>query len=275
MTEMDLLDQLLWAAAVLGLVGVLTPLVFTLCGGTVLCITAEEDPAAAEPADDDPDYRRRYGQLRDLGFRPVGVVTERAWFFLFHWFWSARHRCLATPDGKCFAALCRLDRGEALRINLTTFTTGGGVVRTAAPGAGVQYHSECSVRTEFQGLEPDALLARHRECVDLFTRQQGVSAVSETLAGYAAADEDHERQMLPSFLDVGPALVAVFLLAPALLGLFVWWLVHGSIGGRGVAVALCVGCAVYVLVTQGVILGLIRRQLRESNPPRKPDTEAG
>src|SRR5947207_1955627 len=137
MTEMDLGDELLWAAAVLGLVWALAPMVFSLCGWTIVRYTAEEDHAAVEPSDDDPDYRRRYGQLRDLRFRPAGVVTERAWFLVFLWFRRARVRYLATPDGQCFAGLYRLDPGEALRIALKTCTTGGGVVTTATPGTGL------------------------------------------------------------------------------------------------------------------------------------------
>jgi hypothetical protein len=269
MTELSPSDLALIACAAAGTVWAVLPPLMTALGVVLLRYSASEDPADAEPTGDDPDYERRVRQLGSLGFRPIGSVTERVWLYGIDWFKASRIRCLATPDGQCFAALFRLTPGEPVRIALKTFLTGGGMVTTAMPGAGLQQDGATSSRIELQGVAPAELLARHREHVERFARERGLEVVRATLADYATADAAHDRQTLREVAGGGfLLLVALFFAGPAAVCLFAWRGLGTDSGpGRGVAGALCVGTAVYAALTKAIIPALFRRACAVSHAP--------
>ena len=73
-------DFLLIAGGVSGAIWVLVPAVMFGLGFTRFHIEVTDEPAGAEPTEDDPDYRRRFHQFAELGFRPAGTTVEICWF---------------------------------------------------------------------------------------------------------------------------------------------------------------------------------------------------
>jgi hypothetical protein len=195
MFETPILDLALWSWAIIGLAWSFVPVLFSLFGiGSVRCV-ADEDSFAA--FDLDEDGQSRFEQLQAIGFQPVGTITESVWFLMaIHWWKRARIRYLATANRKCFASLYRVIANEPTRICLTTMTSGGGMVRTAMPGAGLSVDEETYMRAEIATCTVKELVAFHNENVALFTQRRQVSVERDTLEGYASANERQLRQQL-------------------------------------------------------------------------------
>ncbi len=189
-------EELLWILGCLGAVWALGPSLLHLLGLSWIRYVAQGDPLSVEPPAGDLDYQRRFQELVELGFQPVGTVTEYLWFSQVHWFQIYPVRCLARGDGHCYASLYRLDPGEPLRLSLETFTSGGGLVRTVTPGADLQDITDTALRVEVPHARVPELLDRHQEHVQLFTEQRGLKAIPVTLQERAALDEEHDRRLL-------------------------------------------------------------------------------
>jgi hypothetical protein len=269
MPEFTLIDALLWLVALIGTFWAVIPPVLSHLGWTLLRFTADDSPGGSDPTGDDPDAERLYRQLGDLGFRPAGTVTELAWFLQHEWHKEFHIRMLATPDGRTFAGLYRLDDAEGVRLALYTPVAGDGLVTTVTPGAGAQHIDDQFLRTEVPGVGPAELLARHREHVEHFTREKGLDVERDTLAGLAARSEEHDRRQQRTMSQHGVLqFLGVCFGVPSMMGLLAWQAFGSNADAlRWAAASLCFGTVVYALVTKAVIPYLFRLQLLSDNPP--------
>ncbi len=257
-------DLFLLAVGLCGATWAMTPAVMGLAGLSGLRYVAIEDPRLAPSQPDDTDYECKYQQLLALGFEPLGRLEERTWFQGFEWWKTFTLRALATRDRKCFATLHQLHPDEPWRVSLTTLTTGGGLIRTTTPGADIRDMQDNYLRIELQpGIAMADLQSQHREHVELFTQQQGVTVVAASLADYAAVDEMHDCRLLKGIWTTNAQMLpAQVFLAPCLIA----WFTAQMQGLRGVSLALCAGLVVYALFRLGVAFAF-RQQVLKDNPP--------
>jgi hypothetical protein len=206
----------------------------------------------------DADYQRRIARLRELGFAPLGIVRETAWFHFGQWRTVFQVHCLATADGKCFASVYRLHPGEPVRLSFESFTTNRGLVRTVTPGVGDPHADQTFSRLELQGLNEAELLARHHEHVDAFVERTGLRIISQTLEGRTSTDEDHEGRQLASSGTAG--FLVPFFVVPSVAV----WLLLGPAGEsisamQGYALALCGGTLAYFIMMHFALPMLVRQ----------------
>ncbi len=267
MPQFETVDGILWALASLAAMWALAPPVFTWFGWHGVHCTVAADPRAVEPTGCDPDYAEKYRQLLALGFRPTGVLTEHYRLFAVHWYKPFEHRCLATTDGTCHAALYRL-AGEPVRVKMDTFTSSGLLVRTAMPGVGFEDQDAGWARFEVPAMSMLGLHARHQRHVAQILAETGGSATPATLHDLARIDAALEQARLrrtgapPAFL----VLPALFFLGPALLALLAgWWLLGRAALPQAGAVALLFGAGVYFLFLNVLLPALMHRAASETN----------
>src|SRR5262245_58027232 len=79
----------------------LLPAVLNALGLTCRRSLIDDDAAALEPWGDDAAYEDLFGQLRRLGFAPVGRRSTTCWFFLHHWYRNFQSRVFTLPHGDC------------------------------------------------------------------------------------------------------------------------------------------------------------------------------
>jgi hypothetical protein len=191
MPDIGAVDVVLWAVAVAGLVWAFTPPLAHGWGLFLFRFTAKDDPRAVEPDGRDADYEQKYRELIDLGFRPVGVLTEHYWLFTLHWYKAFSFRCLSTADGTCLVGLYRLGN-EPVRVKFDTYLGDGFLVRTVMPGAGVEDQGELWARFEEPAVGVPELYARHQQHVNLVRLKAGEPR-AVTLAEAVRLDEAQER----------------------------------------------------------------------------------
>src|SRR5262249_51288788 len=170
-------DTVLLGAAILGTVWALTPTVMFALGLTRFRIVVSQEPSAAEPTTDDPDYERRYQQFRELGFLPIGTTIETCWFSNpIRWYRKSLRplRWLATPDGRFLASFHRLIAAEPVRFGIVTLLSDAGMVRTTCPGVGKHRLEGNRLRIELLNVEPAELLAQHQEHVHAFCQSRNL-----------------------------------------------------------------------------------------------------
>lgn len=252
---------MLAAAAVLALVWVLTPAIAFGLGLLRVRVKAWPDPAAAEPTADDPDYRRLFEQFVALGFRPAGRSTEVCWFINpVEWRWESFGgiRWMTAADSKTLISFHRIVRGDPLRFGAVTVFEGGGFVRTASPGAGVNQQELTHLRMEVGKVEPAELIAKHEIHVMGFgsvTDRQVKQATFEEAARLEAAVDE------PFLKKIG---VEQYLY---LLGYFVLPAMAGYLVSKRVAVAVCVGAAVFLFRNFVLLPMQLRRRVLSSHSP--------
>jgi hypothetical protein len=261
-------ELFLWIGAVCGAVWVLVPPLAELLGLSWIHYVPHEDPRAVEPSGNDPDYQRRYRELQALGFRPIGFVSERVWFKYNRWFKAHHVRSMISADGLCYANLYRLDDAEPVRISFKTFTSGGGIVNTVTPGAGIQNLTETSLRVESPTNDLGELLAQHQENIKLFCEQRGFTVTPIGLQEMVARDEQHDRQLMASIDTSGLYNIPVcFFAGPIGLGYF--WMKDKfptAPWERLVPAAVCFGTLCYLAYTKLVLPQLFRAECLRSHP---------
>jgi hypothetical protein len=275
MADFSTIDGVLWALAAFCLVWAFVPPLVTALGLYRVRGKAVEDPRAVEPPGDDPEYAQKYRELLDLGFAPMGVLTEHYWLFAFHWYKAFPVRCLATADRTCYAAVFRFMDGP-VRARFDTCLDDGFVVRTVM-GEGWTDQDELCSRTEVATTSVADLYEHHRQHVEARGGVRGAVPTGSAFAWWAEYDQPAEKQRvqrvssLASFL----ALPAIFLLIPALLCLPVLCQLFGAALARGTAVSLCLGAALYFVFIKILIPRAARGQLNLSLADAPPDPDGG
>ena len=220
------IDWILCAAAALGLIWMLVPLLMVSIGWRPVRVVVLEDPLSVEPGPGDPSYRLRFSQLVAAGFKPVGTSTETCWFNTpLRWQRQSLQgeRWLASPDGRTFVALHRVVLDEPVRMGAVTLLSGGGMVQTACPGAGLSGDfGPRNRRAEVQNVDAVDLLGRHRKNVEEFCRERGLVAREATLCELAVEDTACTRlalkgQKLSSYWQLLLAILVVPLLGLGLM----------------------------------------------------------
>ena len=121
----------LWLGAGAVAVWMLLPAVLNALGLTLRRSVIEDNPADVEPAGDDADYEDLVGQLRRLGFEPVGRRTTTCWLFLHHWYRKFESRVFAARQGDCIALTYNLRPWDPWRLCFVTAFSDGAIVETA------------------------------------------------------------------------------------------------------------------------------------------------
>ncbi len=178
----------LWGAAILASLWVVGPLLLFPSPLRSAAIEVRDDPREAEPRKREPEYERRFAELRARGFQPVGKTTESVRFFTpLHWRWVANGtRWLASPDRKLYVGISRIgDRPQ--RLNAATIFEGSGMLMTSTTPANFAADlGERYRRVEIGQQGPDELITEHDRNVGDFSREVGLHAHAATLAQIAA-----------------------------------------------------------------------------------------
>ena len=186
------IDWILCAAAALGLIWMLVPLLMVSIGWRPVRVEVLEDPITVEPGSGDPSYRLRFTQLMAAGLRPLGTTVETCWFNTpLRWQRQSLQgeRWLASADRRTFVALHRVVLDEPVRFGAVTLLQGGGMVQTACPGAGLagdlgpRYR-----RAEVQNVDVVDLLGRHQRNVEEFCHERNLIVREGTLCDLAVED---------------------------------------------------------------------------------------
>jgi hypothetical protein len=250
---------MLFAIAIGAAIWIIVPAVAHSLGWLRLRHRTVSDPRRAEPAADDPDYERRYRQFAALGFQPIGWSRESCWFINGHkWYWRGRGtRWMGLPDGTIFVTFHRMLDDEPVRFGAITIFERGGMVRTTCPGAGATIDNETCLRVEFPSIEPDELIAKHKEHVAAFSRRRGRTARPARIEDVAGEEEAQTNKLLTGQVRSSYGRPIVFVALPALIASRV-----GALPGsawRRAAIGVCVGAA-FAAVSHFILDPLARRK---------------
>jgi hypothetical protein len=225
---LDPLTLILWGAAALVALGVLLPMVLAILGLTRVQFLSIAGPEAVERAGDgDPRYPDLLDQLRDLGFDPLAVRVERAWFYLWYWVRTSLPGAILGRRGKarfadgrdCFATLYRLYRGDPWRLSFATILTDGTLVSTANQIERLRINRPGYWRAAYITEDPSELLRVHEKTVaDFAARGWTVATPDLTEYHQVAAERTQEYLRESGKLKAAQSLqaAAVFMAAGAL-----------------------------------------------------------
>jgi hypothetical protein len=276
MSDLLTIDNILWALAALSLVWAFVPPIVTALGLYRVRGTAVEDPRAVEPSGDDPEYAQKYRELRDLGFAPMGVLTEHYWLFAFHWYKAFPARCLASADRTCYAAVFRFMDGP-LRVRFDTQLDDGFHVRTLM-GEGLTDHDEYWSRSEVQATSVADLHEHHRRHVEARGGVRGAAPTGTPFRQWIEYDSatEKERVQRVSGLSLFLAVTAIFFFVPALVCLLGIYLVFGAAAlVRGAAVSLILGAGLFFVFIKILVPLAARGQLKLDLADAPPEPDAG
>ena len=205
----------LWALATIAAVWILGPAVGFALGIGEYKTEVDDDPRAAQPRGKDPVYERKYRELTELGFVPLGRTVETKWFFTpLHWHWRSNgSRWLTSPDRKTLVSLGRVAGANPLRVRANAFVEGG-VVQVVAPAVGVEHDNGVDLRDEIEDdVEPAKLLDRHRQVLKTFLAENPRTVQTTTLHEAAEAMLAYDRRNVSRGKLAGTyAILAIFVL---------------------------------------------------------------
>jgi hypothetical protein len=153
----------LWGAAALVALRIVLPGVLSALGLTFCRSNIDNDSAALEPAGDDAEYEELFGQLRRLGFVPVGARRNTYWFYLHHWRKVFHARLFAMPQGDSLAVTYKLRAWDRWRLSYVTAFSDEAIVETANQVASLRIEEPQHIRWGFVTADRGLLLERHRE----------------------------------------------------------------------------------------------------------------
>jgi hypothetical protein len=253
---------LLWVVAAVAAVAILVPALAFALFGPRLSKEVLADPALAEPPANDENYRRRFHQFAALGFRPLGTSIERCWFMSpikFYWRSLQGNRWMGMDDGRTFASFHRLLPDEPVRFGAVTFFDDGSLVRTTCPGVfgATSERVRGYRRVELTGVEPERLLARHREEVEAFERERSVTVKQMTFAEAIAAEAVFSRQLVGRSGQSGYSFISTYFLLPAGIA---YLLSRPGAPLHHPAAVICLGATVFAFFRMIVFTAARRRR---------------
>jgi hypothetical protein len=272
MSDPSATQVLVGIVAVLLAVSVLVPALMTSLRLVRLRSVPFPDPELARPTESDPTYRKLYDQFVALGFEPAGREYEVGWF-LSAWDWRKRfeQRWLAMPDGQTFVSFSKLIPEEPWRFGAVTVLSGGCVVRTHCPGVdGIDKIIPEYRFIRLPGADPAELLARHRENVDAYCLERGVSIVKSTMVEAAALEASRGREVLNTIPRTHGPVFTTFYFMPAALTVIIAWIT--SDGLRWIHLAWAIGIpALLIRVLRDFVLApaVRRATLASHSDPRR------
>jgi hypothetical protein len=260
------IDWMLCAAAALGLIWMLVPLLMVSIGWRPVRVVVLEDPLSVEPGPGDPSYRLRFSQLVAAGFQAVGTTTETCWFNTpLRWQRQSLQgeRWLASADRRTFVALHRVVLDEPVRFGAVTLLEGGGMVQTACPGAGLSGDvGPRHRRAEVQNVDVVDLLGRHRKNVEEFCGERGLSVREATLHELAVEDTACTRLALKEQKIRGYWQLLLAVLVVPLLGFTLMWHTPGREDRHlhDLAVSVLTATAMFAVVRHHLLNVTLRQQ---------------
>jgi hypothetical protein len=260
------IDWMLCAAAALGLIWMLVPLLMVSIGWRPVRVVVLEDPLSVEPGPGDPSYRLRFNQLVAAGFQAVGTTTETCWFNTpLRWQRQSLQgeRWLASADRRTFVALHRVVLDEPVRFGAVTLLEGGGMVQTTCPGAGLSGDvGPRHRRAEVQNVDVVDLLGRHRKNVEEFCGERGLSVREATLHELAVEDTACTRLALKEQKIRGYWQLLLAVLVVPLLGFTLMWHTPGREDRHlhDLAVSVLTATAMFAVVRHHLLNVTLRQQ---------------
>ncbi len=262
MPDLWSIDGVLWSFAAVGTIWALVPPVVTALGLYRAGATAAADTPTAQPPEGDREYRKKYRELAELGFRPVGVLTERYWLFAFHWYKEFPSRCLASADNTCYASLYRFFDGP-VRVKFDSSLSDGFIVRTVM-GEDWQDRDERWQRTEVPTKSVVELFEQHKQHVEQLAGQRGTGLTASEFQDWARIDEEWGKETVQrnAGLAVFLLLAGVVFAVPGALVLLAGYLLGGvEVLPRTAALALCAGCVCHVVLLKILVPMAARGEL--------------
>jgi hypothetical protein len=267
MPDLWSIDGVLWSLAAVGALWAFIPPIVTALGLYRASATASEDAQTVEPSDDDPEYAKTYHELRELGFSPVGVLTEHYWLFAFHWYKAFPTRCLTTADHTYYASLYRFFDGP-VRVKFDSFLSDGFIVRTVM-GEDCQDRDDRWVRTEVATTSVTELFEQHRQHVEQLAGERGTTLTASQFQDWARIDEEWGKETVQrnAGLAVFLALAGLVHAVPGALVLLGGYLLGGTAAlPRSAAVALCAGTICYLVLLKILVPMVARGELKFVQP---------
>ena len=251
------LTSILWLIAGPLFLSMCLPPLFHLLGWSRYFMEQDDAAIAAESGDDDAYTAKLLSQLRELGFKPLGAVTETVHFFILHWSWSCRQRIFGSKERRAFAALYRFVKEEPVRLAFVTCFADGAMAWTGNHSEDIRMLSADFVRWGFATDDLAELLERHHQAADRLAGSDRKPVDHDQLANLAAVLAPHSRRQVFS----SKAEPRMFLVASLFLGGVAPAIVAASFGFDSWFVPLVV--IVEAILYWGVhirhLLGLIAR----------------
>lgn len=247
---------LAWSGAAVLLLSVFLPPLLHLLGLSSYRSVIEEQPTDLEPDDADQLYADLVGQLRALGFRPLGAFTERVHFFALHWLWTCRQRVFHAPAQGAYAVFYRFTPDEPVRMAFATCCTDEALLWTGNHSESIQQLHADHVRWGKATSDMAELLGLHHEAAAKFAEGRTVSS-HDDLAFLAAVVGRHSQRVIHG----DKSLPVIFLGLPLLLGGLLPLAMGWQFGWTSVAVpiACAVEVALYWLVHTREIIATVKR----------------
>ena len=199
--------------------------------------------AALEPSGDDAEYETLFGQLRCLGFEPVGRRSTTYWFFLHHWYRNFQSRVFASRQGDCIALTYKLRDWDPWRLCFVTAFSDGAILQTANQMESFRIEEPNYFRWALATPDRALLLERHREACRAFAAAGGRSVAVLPAGEVSRLSRHHEaRSHLKRHRWGGLKTMSASL----------WFLGIGLAVARGVP-----GTAAYVLPVGVIAWGLL------------------
>jgi len=232
----------LWGLALLATSVVCLPMVLGALGLTRVRKTGEWGGDYPVPPDAEDEYVFLTGQLRSLGFEPLGLKRTAASFFAYHWRWRCTTQVFASRRHGCFASVYQLAHGDGLRANFMTVFADGSMVVTSNSMKRLKIEEDDYLRVGLPTTDLDCLLNNHLETVAR-PSWSGRGTTTLDLDFLAERDEYFEQRHLKTRhreLPWSILLIAVVLIGvPAAIGAYFFGVDHWMTPAVTFAAAVC------------------------------------
>jgi hypothetical protein len=184
----------LWLGAGAVALWMLLPAVLNALGLTYRRGYVDNDAAALEPTSDDAEYEALIGQLRSLGFEPVGRRSNTYWFYLHHWYRNFQSRVFAAGQGDCIALTYKLRAWDPWRLCFVTAFSDGAILETANQMESFRIEEPDHFRWGLATPDRALLLERHREACRDFACAGGRSVAVLPADQVSRLSRQHEAR---------------------------------------------------------------------------------
>jgi hypothetical protein len=206
---------LLWLGAGAVALWMFLPAVLNALGLTYLQCYLDYDPAALEPSGDDAEYEALFGELRRLGFEPVGKRSTSCWLFVHHWYRNFQSRVFAVRKGDCVALTYKLWAWDRWRLCFVTAFWDEAILETANQMENLRIEEPDYLRWGLATPDRALLLERHREACRDFAAAGGRSVavlpvdVVNRLMRLHEARHHRMRQRWAGLIVMSPSLLCL------------------------------------------------------------------
>src|SRR5260370_26539962 len=185
----------LWGAALGAALFVCMPMLLGLLGLTRVGKTFEDGAEYPVPPEGEAEYGMLVGQLRALGFEPMGVKRTVVHFFCHHWTKHFTTLVFGSRRQRCFAAVYQLAPGDPMRVSLVTVFADGFMVATGNSLKSLRIEEPDYVRRGLPTSDMDELMRGHLAVVSgLGLRARGEPSLDPHF--YCERDAYHEQRYL-------------------------------------------------------------------------------